>query len=221
MPESSQIKIFIVDDQAMLRAAFRSLIVQHSIAQVVGECGDARASIALIAKVRPDVVLLDITMPGLSGIDALPTIKKSCPETRVLMMTQHEGETFVQQALSLGADGYLTKDSDPDELALAIRSVMQGRAYVSPKVTHGLMAAGGVEPARGRDGPGSIQSLTPREREVFLLLAIGKSTKEVARTLGLGIATAKKHRENLQRKLGCHSTAELARLAIREGLLGT
>jgi two-component system, NarL family, response regulator NreC len=136
------------------------------------------------------------------------------------MASQHEGVRFVQQALQAGADGYLSKDSEPEELGLAIEAIRRGDSYLSPKVASGVMARA----VRGDVGPASEASalgeLTPREREVFQLLALGKANKEVAALLGLSLGTVKKHRENLQRKLDCHSAAELARLAIREGLLG-
>lgn len=217
--ERSPIKILLVDDQAMLRAAFRSLLARDDRYKIVGDVGDAREAIAAVNDLRPDVILLDITMPGLSGLDAIAPLREALPSVRILMLTHHEGETFVQQAMRSGADGYLSKDSDPQELAIALDAVVRGRPYVSPKVAGGLVAM-----ARGF-GPGSpevrsrIGSLTIREREVFQLLALGKSNKDVARELELSVGTAKKHRENLQRKLDCHSSAELARLAISEGLL--
>ena len=135
------------------------------------------------------------------------------------MLTHQEGQAFVEQALEAGAEGYLSKDSDPNELAVAIAAVHGGDPYVSPKVSAGLVGRmRGRAPGREEPGTG-LASLTDREREVFQLLALGRSNKEVARDLGMSIGTAKKHRENLQRKLDCHSAAELARLAIREGLL--
>jgi DNA-binding NarL/FixJ family response regulator len=182
--------------------------------------GDARAGIDLVAQLRPDIVILDITMPGLSGIDAVGPLKKGSPHTKVLMASQHEGQKFVQQALQNGADGYLSKDSDPTELTLAIDAIHRGDSFLSPKVASGVMARA----VRGETMPMSessaLAALTPREREVFQLLALGKANKEVAATLELSLGTVKKHRENLQRKLDCHSPAEIARLAIREGLLG-
>ncbi|HTF89541.1 MAG TPA: response regulator transcription factor [Planctomycetota bacterium] len=214
-----RIKLFLVDDQAMLRAAFRSLLAQNPRFEVVGDCGDARVAIERIKTVRPDVLLLDISMPGLSGLDAIEPLREAHPRMRIVMLTHHEGESFVDQAMSAGADGYLSKDSDPSELALGIEAVFQGRPYLSPKVATGLVS----KLRRGEPiEPGSnsrISSLTQREREVFQLLALGKSNKDIARELVISVGTAKKHRENLQRKLECHSTAELALLAIREGLL--
>ncbi len=213
------IRVYLVDDQSMLRAAFRSLLVQDPRFEVVGDSGDARDAIERIGELHPDVVLLDITMPGLSGIDAILPIRKAHPRVRVLMLTHHEGESFVEQALRFGADGYLSKDSEVGELALAIQAVHRGQPFVSPKVAGGLVSKARA-PERSASTPISrIGSLTPREREVFQLLALGQANKEVARGLNISLGTAKKHRENLQRKLDCHSAAELARLAIREGLL--
>jgi DNA-binding NarL/FixJ family response regulator len=218
-PPNSEIKLYLVDDQAMIRAAFRSLLGRRERFRVVGESGDARVAIEEIRELRPDVVLLDITMPGLSGIDAIPHIRKAHHRAKILMVTHHEGETFVEQALRGGAEGYLSKDSDPAELSLAIEAVHRGDPFVSPKVAGALITS--VRQGRGPDAApiSRLSSLTPREREVFQLLALGRSNKEVASELRMSLGTAKKHRENLQRKLECSSAAELARLAIREGLL--
>lgn len=219
MDEKRQINIVLVDDQAIVRAAFKSLLENVPHFHVVGDAGDARGGIALVEELKPDVVILDITMAGMSGIDAVAPIKRASPRTHVLMASQHEGMKFVQQALQAGADGYLSKDSEPEELALAIESICRGDSYLSPKVANGFMARavrGEVSPA---DEASALSVLTPREREVFQLLALGKANKEVAAVLDLSLGTVKKHRENLQRKLDCHSAAELARLAIREGLL--
>lgn len=214
-----KVRVYLVDDQAIFRAAVKSLLSQRDPLEVVGSNGDPRSALEEIERLRPDVVLLDITMPGLSGLDLLPKIRKLLPRTKVVMLSHHEGESFVEQALQAGAEGYLSKDSDPAELALAINAVHRGDPYVSPKVAAGLV--GGLR-ARGDAAarpPSRLATLTAREREVFQLLAVGNSNKGVASALGMSLGTAKKHRENLQRKLECNSAAELARLAIREGLV--
>ena len=218
MNDKAAIRVFLVDDQSMIRAGLKSLLGRDDRFQILGDSGDPRAAIDQIGSLQPDVVLLDISMPGLSGIDAITMIRKVHPKARIIMLTHHEGESFVSQALTAGADGYLSKDSEQAELALAIEAVHRGNAFISPKVAGGLLRRGGPhEP--GAALATRLDSLTPREREVFQLLALGKSNKEIARALGMSLGTAKKHRENLQRKLGCGSAAELARLAIREGLL--
>ena len=219
--EPKRIRVFLLDDQAMMRAGIRSLLTSMPEIEIVGDSGEPRAAMEQIGLERPDVVLLDITMPELSGIDAIPPIRKQSRSTKVVMLSHHEGQTFVDESIKAGADGYLSKDSDPEEMGLAIRSVYAGNAYVSPKVSGTLLNQMRGGP-RGTDKDGTgISSLTPREREVFQLLAVGKSNKQVAFDLGMSLSTAKKHRENLQRKLNVHSAAELARLAIREGLLST
>lgn len=219
MTDKQDITIVLIDDQAIVRAAFRSLLTQSPGFVVVGDAGDARTGIELVGKLRPNLVILDITMPGLSGIDALAPLKKASPGTKVLMASQHEGQRFVQQALQAGADGYLSKDSEPEELALAIESIHRGDSYLSPKVANGVMARALRGDLASLGEASALAVLTPREREVFQLLAIGKANKEVAALLELSLGTVKKHRENLQRKLACSSPAELAQLAVREGLV--
>ncbi|MBL8731697.1 MAG: response regulator transcription factor [Planctomycetes bacterium] len=219
MTDKTGINIVLIDDQAIVRAAFKSLLERVPHFKVVGDAGNAREGIDLVTKMRPQVVILDITMAGMSGIDAVAPIKRASPHTKVLMASQHEGMKFVQQALQAGADGYLSKDSEPEELGLAIESVQRGDSYLSPKVANGIMARAVRGEAPAATDSTALSVLTPREREVFQLLALGKANKEVAAMLGLSLGTVKKHRENLQRKLDCHSAAELARLAIREGLL--
>ncbi|MCB9882639.1 MAG: response regulator transcription factor, partial [Planctomycetes bacterium] len=182
--------------------------------EVVGHSGDPREALEEIAELKPHVVLLDISMRGLSGIDVIDKIHKDSPHSRVLMLTQHEGGRFVHQALDAGAVGYLSKNSDPEELRIAIEAVHCGETYVSPRVAGALRD----HPQNGSAADG-LATLTAREREVFQLLALGKANKEVAMVLKISPATVKKHRENLQAKLDCHSPADLARLAIREGLL--
>ncbi|MAF67534.1 MAG: DNA-binding response regulator [Planctomycetes bacterium] len=214
------IRVYLIDDQSMIRAAIRHLLEDDPRFEIAGDSGDARAAQEEIAELRPDVVLLDISMPGLSGLDAIAGIRKGWARTKIVMLTHHEGQAFVEQALKAGAEGYLSKASDPSELALAIMAVHRGDPYVSPKVSAGLVGQVRGSSVGGGPAPATrLSCLTPREREVFQLLALGHSNKEVARDLGMSLGTAKKHRENLQRKLDCHSAAELARLAIREGLL--
>lgn len=211
--------VYLVDDHGMTRAGMRMLVEDLPDFEVVGDHGDARAAIDEITALRPDVVLLDISMPGLSGIDAVEPMRAAHPRVKIVMLSHHEGESFVEQSLQHGADGYMSKDSEPEELSLALRSVLRGQLYISPQVARRVLGgsahlAGALQPETGR-----LSSLTPREREVFQLLAVGYSNKQVARELSMSLGTAKKHRENLQRKLDCHSSAELAMLAVREGLI--
>ena len=210
------VSVYIVEDEALVRAGLRALVEQHEAYQVVGEQGDARAAIPELAALRPDIVILDITLPGMSGIDAIAPIKKASPHTKILIATHHQGSSFVEQALRAGADGYVPKNSRAEELGLAIVALLGGDSYVPARVAAQL-----VRRVRSDDPSLAprLSSLTGREREVFQLIALGKANKEVASVLHVSLSTVKKHRENLQRKLDCHSGAEIARLAIREGLL--
>jgi DNA-binding NarL/FixJ family response regulator len=216
--DPATISVFLIDDQALIRSALGALISGIGY-RVVGDEGDARVGIRRVAELRPSVVVLDIAMPGLSGIDSVRPLKDASPATKVLIASQHEGQQFVRQAMDAGADGYISKSAESAELRLAIESVCRGEQFVSPAVA--LDAPAETSDAGGRlPNASRLEVLTPREREVFQLLAIGKANKDIAEALGLSLGTVKKHRENLQRKLDCHSPADLARLAIREGLLG-
>ncbi|MEZ6014154.1 MAG: response regulator transcription factor [Planctomycetota bacterium] len=221
MNPTPPIRVYVIDDQAILRAALRRLLSVDCGFDVVGDHGDPRTAVAELEALRPDVVTLDLTMPGLSGVDALPRLQKASPNTRFLVLTNHESGRFLEESLRAGAAGYLTKDSEPEELRVAVESVHAGRNYVTPRVAGALVERLRCGPTETNEASstGRLAPLTAREREVFQLLALGKSNKEVARELDVSLGTAKKHRENLQRKLDAHSTAELARIAIQEGLL--
>lgn len=208
--------VYLVDDHALFRAALAALVERLEGFSVVGHAGDGRAAIEEIARLQPDLVLLDITMEGLSGLDALDQVRRRSPGSRVLMTSQHESSSLVRQALRAGAHGYLCKSGDVEELHLALGSARRGKRYVSPRVAACLLDEDAWDP----DTTGSrLAALTPREREVLQLIALGKANKEIAAVLRLAVGTVRKHRENLQRKLGLRSAAEIARLAIREGLL--
>ncbi len=219
MQTATQIGIFLIDDEALVRAGLRALLEQSGMFRIVGESHDARDAIHRIAEAQPEIAILDIRMPGLSGLDAVAPLKKASPRTKILIATQHENRDFVLQALRAGADGYITKASDPRELAPAIEAIHRGESFVSPRI-----AAAFIGVARSNQDPDeprerSLNGLTAREREVFQLIAVGRANKEIARILDISLGTVKKHRENLQRKLDLHSAAEIARTAIREGLL--
>jgi DNA-binding NarL/FixJ family response regulator len=212
------VRVYVIDDESLVRLGMCALLRQVEGIEVAGESSDVRRALQGLRETRPDVVLLDITMPGLSGLDAIPQVRAAWQRARIVMMTHHEGDAFVERALRAGADGYLSKDSEPDELAIALRAVLAGHPYVSPRVQGGLVGRLRATSAEAVTS-GRLNLLSKREREVFQLLAVGKSNKEIAHHLHLTAGTVKKHRENLQRKLDVHSAAELTRLAVREGLL--
>lgn len=221
MSTTQTIRIFVMDDQAILRAALKQLLVHECGFEVVGDSGDPRAAVDEIAGLKPDVITMDVTMPGLSGIDLIPKVLKVSPRSKVIMLTNHESGRFLEASLRAGATGFLTKDSEPEELQVGIQAVFEGRNYITPRVANSLVArlqSGGKDEEMSEQA-GRLSLLTAREREVFQLLALGHANKEVARDLGISVGTVKKHRENIQRKLDVHSAAEIARIAIQEGLL--
>lgn len=218
-PSSTRISIYLVEDESLVRAGLRALLEKAGTFDVVGETGDARVAIESIARLRPQLVVLDIRMPGLSGLDAVAPIKKASPGTKVLIASQHESREFVFQALRAGAEGYITKSSDPAELVPAIESIHRGESFVTPRVAASFLGATRTNGPEVEPAVRNLPGLTAREREVFQLIAVGKANKEVAGILNISLGTVKKHRENLQRKLDIHSAAEIARIAIREGLL--
>ncbi len=221
MSPSDPIRVYVVDDQTILRSAFCHLLKNDCGFDVVGDSGDARKAIQEIQDLRPDVVTLDVSMPGLSGLDALPKLQKVSPHSQFVMLTSHESGRFLEESLKAGASGFLTKDSEADELGIAIKAVHAGRNYITSRVVNTLVERVSAR-APDQDSPaaiGRLAALTGREREVFQMLAVGQSNKEIAHDLDISLGTVKKHRENLQRKLKAHPVAELARIAIQEGLL--
>jgi DNA-binding NarL/FixJ family response regulator len=207
-------RLLIADDHALLRAGIRSLAERLPGVTCVGEAGDGRAALQLIAATRPDVVLLDITMPGLNGLQALARITHDFPRVKVLILTMHANEEYVVQSLRGGAAGFLLKNSPPEEFALALESVASGRVYLSPLV--GRHVAEYLRRTGAADDP--LPSPTLRQREVLQLVAEGRTNKEIAATLGLSVKTVEMHRGELMRRLDVHDLAGLVRYAIRTGL---
>ena len=215
----TDIRVYLVEDHSMIRAGFCNLLVNEEGFEVVGDNGDAREAIVEIGELLPDVILLDIGLPGLSGLDAIQLIRAASPKSGIVMLSNHEGQTFVDQALRAGANGYLSKNSGEAELLLALRAVHRGGVYVSPTVLAGPLAQLRRGAACASIDSSRYASLTSVERAVFQQLVQGQANKEVARELDMSLAVVKKHRASLQGKLDCHSSADLARYAIREGLM--
>jgi DNA-binding NarL/FixJ family response regulator len=210
------IRVLLADDHALVRSGFRALIQRFSDIEVVAEAAGGWEMLELTAKHRPQIVLLDITMPGLNGLDALAELRRRAPATRVLVVSMHTGEEYVRRALRAGASGYLLKDAAVPELELAIRAVARGEIYLSPALSKLLVAdflerAGRTESANDR--------LTPRQRQILQLIAEGQTTKEIAAHLGLSIKTVETHRTQLMERLDVHDIAGLVRYAIRTGLV--
>jgi DNA-binding NarL/FixJ family response regulator len=209
-------RVLLADDHSLVRAGLRKLLESVPDLEVVGEVGDGLALLALVAQLQPDLVLMDIAMPGLNGLEATARVMKDWPRTRVLILSMHQNEEYVRQALRHGAAGYLLKDAAPLELDQALAAVLRGETYLSPAVSRGVLNDY-VQRLRSEESPAA--QLTPRQREVLQLVAQGLSTKEIARRLDLSVKTVDTHRTQMMKQLDIHEVAGLVRYAMRVGLI--
>jgi DNA-binding NarL/FixJ family response regulator len=207
-------RVILADDHTLVRAGIRRILESQPQFEVVAEAQDGAAAIEALERHDADVLVLDLNMNGLEGIDVLRQAKRSRPELRVVILTMHAGREYVSRALAEGADGYLLKDSAVQDLAGAIEAVMGGGTFFSPAIQQQM-----AEMVRDGGHKQGLQGLTDREREVLTLIARGLSTKEIAADLDIGARTVETHRANLMRKLGVKSVALLTQVAIREGIV--
>lgn len=210
------IRVLLADDHRIVLQGLRSLLEQEPDIKVVGEAQNGRRTVELVGELGPDVVIMDLTMPGMNGIEATRRIRTDHPEVKVLALSMHSDKGFVDSVLDAGASGYLLKDCAFDELAQAIRLVVTGDMYLSPGVAK-TVVKGYVRQLRQGDRS-ALSSLSPREREVLQLTAEGKSAREIASLLGLSVKTVETQRRRIMQKLDVHSVAGLTKRAIREGL---
>ncbi len=208
--------VVLVDDHRLLRDGLRAVIEASGEFEVVAEGADGREAIDLAAKHQPDIVVLDIWMPNLSGIGAVSGIRRKSPGTRVVMMSQHDTGSYVQSALREGACGYVLKTAASDELLTALRAAMENKCFLSPEVAQTVVESF-TQPAGDLESP--LDGLTGREREILQLIAEGLSSKEVATRLSISVRTVESHRSAVMGKLGVHKVAGLVRFAIREGVI--
>ncbi len=208
--------MLLADDHDLFRAGLRVLLQDLGGFEVVAEAGDGREALRLVGEHRPDVVLMDLMMPGLNGLEATARVAREFPGVRVLVLSMNAAEEFVLPAVRAGASGYVLKNARPDELEQAIRAVARGETYLTPAVSGHL-----IDDYRRRTTgePDSLEKLTPRQREVLQLVAEGHSTKEIARRLGLSGKTVETYRSQLMDALDIHDIAGLTRYAIRKGLV--
>ncbi len=206
-------RILVADDHTLVRAGLTSLIARLSDMEVVGEAADGRQAMRMVRELKPDLVLMDIAMPGLNGLEAAERIKGLEPQTKIIILSMHANEEYVAQALKAGASGYLLKDAATTELEMALKSVSMGQFYLSPAISRQVVDN------YLRGGPTGIEVLTPRQREILQLIAEGKSTREIADTLHLSVKTVETHRTQLMERLDIYDTAGLVRYAIRKGLV--
>jgi len=212
------LKIFIADDHEIVRQGVKNLVENEADMEVCGEATIGRDAVDLVLKLKPDVAILDISMPGLNGIEAARQILKAQPKTKILMFTMHEAEQLVHEVFKAGAHGYLLKSDAGRHLIAAIRTVASGSRYFSSKLSDVIFEGFLHKDSPHLPGEGE-QKPSAREREIIQLLAEGKSNKEVAATLGISVKTAETHRAAVMRKVGLHSISELVRYAIRNHII--
>lgn len=217
-------RVLLADDHTLVRAGIRALLGAIPDVEIVGEAGDGQQALALIAETRPDVALVDVSMPGLNGLDLAARVSREVPQTRVAVLSMHGTPGHVAQALRSGVKGYVLKDAAAEELPLLLRAVMRGETYLSPSISkhvvEGFLARDGAPaPSSGTPAPRAPDGLTPRQREILQLVAEGKSTKDVARLLNLSVKTVEAHRGQIMERLEIHDLAGLVRYAIRTGLV--
>ena len=212
------IRIVLTDDHALVRAGIRALCQTLPGVEVVAEASDGSQVLEMVKAHHPDVVLMDIAMKTLNGLDATAQIKREFPQVRVIILSMHTTEDFVQQSLKVGASGYLLKDSAAPELELALAAVMRGEVYLTPQISR-LVVQSYMQHAGGVEGPLGV--LTPRQREILQLIAEGHSTKNIGFQLGLSVKTVEAHRTQIMERLGIHDVAGLVRFAIRVGLVSS
>ena len=207
-------RILLADDHRIVAEGLSSLLTAEF--ELVGVVEDGRALVESAKKLRPDVIVADITMPHLNGIDALAQLKKENPNVRVVFLTMHRDAVYARRALEAGASGYVLKHSAPAELVMAIRAALDGKTFITPSLTGEVFEAIKRDPKKLKD---PVASLTPRQREILQLLAEGRSAKEIAATLGISPRTVEFHKYQMMESLQIRSSAELTHFAIKHGLV--
>ncbi len=214
----NKIRLLIADDHSIVRAGIRLLLDSQPDMEVVGEAQDGRESLAQTQKLKPDVILMDIAMPNMGGVEATQTIKETHPQAQILALTMHEDAPYFFRMLQAGASGYVVKGADPSELLNAIRVVSRNKAYLFPSLARKLLDDY-LERLEVGEEKDSYAKLTAREREVLKLIGEGYTSREIAEMLFISLNTVERHRTNIMDKLGMHNKSQLIRFAIRKGLV--
>ncbi len=215
---NNKIRVFLADDHLILREGIRSLLEKVPGIEMIGEADNGTEAVAKVGQLMPDVVLMDITMPGLNGLEATRQIKQQYPTVKVLILTMHETDQYLSEMLEAGASGYVVKTTTSSELISAIRDVYQGDVHLYPSIAR-MLVEDYLQKVKIGEEKESYNGLTPREREILKLIAGGKQNKEIADLLGISVRTVQAHRTNLMDKLGAHDRTELVKYAIRKGII--
>ena len=214
----NKLSIVLADDHTILREGLRALLTADPSFEIVGEARDGREAVRCVERLGPDLLLMDLSMPRMSGMDAIREVKKRYPETKIIALTVHKTEEYLLTTLQAGADGFVLKDATHGELITAIKSVMGGKAYLSPGVSEKVIE-GYLEGKKSNRSLSTWDSLSQREREVLKLIAEGYKNKEIAEDLCISLKTVEKHRANLMKKLDLHNAAALTVYAVDKGLV--
>jgi DNA-binding NarL/FixJ family response regulator len=212
------IKIVLAEDHTILREGLKALLSSDPQFDIIGEASDGREAVRCVEKFGPDLILMDLSMPRMSGMEAIREIKRRYPETRIIALTVHKTDEYLHTTLQAGADGYVLKDATHAELVLAIKNVMKGKSYLSPGVSEKVID-GYLEGKENVMPDSPWETLSPREREVLKLIAEGYKNKEIAGDLCISLKTVEKHRANLMKKLDLHNAAALTVYAMQKGLV--
>jgi len=213
-------QIFIVEDHRLFREGLKAMLSPSQEYEIIGEAEDGLEAIRLIKKKKPDLVLLDLSMPRMNGLSVLREIKGSMPEVKILVLSIHESDQYVLQAFEAKADGYAIKDSSREELRVAIRSVLEGKKYISPGVA-GNVLEGYLDGRKTLKTKSALDTVTEREKEILKLLGEGYQNKEIAELVHISVKTVEKHRANIMAKLDLHNAAALTAFAFEHGLITT
>jgi len=214
-------RVLLAEDHTIVRKGLRSLLDKETGIKVVEEAEDGREAILKAEELHPDVVVMDIAMPGLNGLEATRQIKKRFPDIKIIILTMHANEEYILQSLKAGASGYLVKKAVPVELISAINAVHKGNSFLSPSISRTVIDEYVRRSKEISEGEEGFEQLTVREREVLQLIAEGRKTREIAELLYISIKTVETHRAHIMNKLDIHSTAELTRYAIRKGIISS
>jgi DNA-binding NarL/FixJ family response regulator len=211
-------RILIVEDRTIVREGLRLLVTSDERYTIAGEAEDGHAAIKVARELQPELILMDLSMPRMNGMDAVREIKKLCPSTKILVLTVHDTDEFIIASLEAGADGYILKDANKTELMLAIENVLEGKPFLSPGISEKIIS-GYLSRQRLQKTKTSLQGLTHREREILKLIAEGYKNKSIAELLCISANTVEKHRENIMNKLDLHNASGLTAFAIENGLI--